>query len=54
MALIGLRRRRLVLLWRVHRDEQPGMYWYGFVFQLGLGLFCLGNAILMWITPATD
>ena len=48
IALVGLYRRRLVTVWRIHRDEQPALFWLGFVFQLALGLICLGVAAQEW------
>lgn len=48
IALTGLRRRRLVAVWRIHRDERPAVFWLGLAFQLGVGLACLGAAAAEW------
>jgi len=52
VAIAGLYRWRLVAVWRIHRDEQPALFWLGFAFQLGLGLFCLGGAFQEWVAAA--
>ncbi len=52
VALVGLYRRRLVAVWRITRDERPALFWLGFAFQLGVGLFCLGSAVQEWAVPS--
>lgn len=49
LALVGLGRGRLVAVWRIERSEWPLVFWFGFAFQLGLGLFCVGSALLVYI-----
>ncbi len=49
VTLAGLYRRRLVGVWRIHRDERPALFWLGFAFQLGLGFYCLVSAAQVWV-----
>jgi hypothetical protein len=41
MGTVGLRRGRVVGLFNWERDTSPGLFWYGVLFQLGLGAVCL-------------
>ena len=46
VSIIGIRRGKVVAIFNVTRDTRPSMFWFGIVFQLLIGIMCLGGAIV--------
>ena len=53
VGVFGMRRGKVVAIFELKQSEQPALFWYGIVFQCGLGAVCLflGIAKLFGWTP---
>ena len=45
LAVIGLRRGKVIGIFDWERSKKPDFFWYGILFQLGLGTTCLVLAV---------
>jgi hypothetical protein len=50
VGVIGLRRGKVVAIFDWERRKKPELFWYGIIFQLGLGATCLVLAVYKLFT----